>query len=138
MRLSPAENAGDIAVYPPAGVSAVNEEPLSADTFRACGPPTSAAAPEPTGPPLRMAPGALDVGRSPSAVVGVTTPTACGGAAAMAGDVPGSDGEAAPIARTTMAATLSAARAERTPADAAFDCTRCDQRAIRCRRSRTS
>ena len=40
MRLSPAENAGDMAVYPPAGVSGVKVRPSSLDTRRACGPPT--------------------------------------------------------------------------------------------------
>jgi hypothetical protein len=78
-----------------------------------------------------------------SALVGVTTPLPWRGAAsADAPDPAVTAVGTVPMARTTRAATASAARPLSTPADAALDWTRCDQsesrrRAPRSRPSKT-
>src|SRR3954447_1155584 len=88
--------------------------------------------PPPTPPgaeaPSRIAPGDPDVVVVLSAVVGVTTPLPWRGAASA--DAPDPDVTAVgtvPMARTTRAATASAALPLSTPADAALDWTRCDK-----------
>src|SRR5205807_1759221 len=117
MRPSPAEDAGDMAVKPPAGVNGLKVAPLSVDTFSARGPPAPRPlAPgllgvPPPAPPGAEAPSLIarddpDVVVVLSAVVAVTTPLPWRGAAsADAPDPAVTAVGTVPMARTTRAAT---------------------------------